>query len=292
MTAPPVIDHFGPLADAYTGFIFDLWGVVHNGVAPFPGVPEALRTLRRQGRPVVFLSTAPRRAAAVAGRLDALGVTRDLYDAVLSSGEVTFHELTTRADPAFAALGARARVIGLPDDRSVAEDVPGLTVVRDTADADFLLNIGPPPDPGVTVADYADLLADSAARGLPMVCANPDVEVRVGGDLVICAGALAARYEALGGRVIRRGKPDPAVYDACLARMGEAGHGRVLVVGDALPTDVRGAKAAGLDALLVAGGIHAERFLDATGAVRPEAVAAACAEEGLDPVAVTDAVRW
>ncbi len=136
------------------------------------------------------------------------------------------------------------------------------------------------------MAAFEDELRLCAAAGLRMLCANPDLEVIRGGERVICAGALAQRYQELGGEVRLLGKPDPAIYAPLLERLG-APRERVLAVGDALRTDIAGAKAAGIDSCWVLGGIHGEALDGDHAAVEAEAAAA-----GLAPVASVPAFRW
>src|SRR5262249_22760327 len=128
--------------------------------------------------------------------------------------------------------------------------------------ADFLLATGLA-SAAETVADYEPVLAEGAAHGRPMLCANPDLEVVRAGVREYCAGALAARYEALGGQVLYVGKPHPAVYRTCLRYVGPIAGSRILAVGDSLRTDVAGAAGVGIDSLFVLGGIHAEELAGA-----------------------------
>jgi HAD superfamily hydrolase (TIGR01459 family) len=93
-----------------------------------------------------------------------------------------------------------------------------------------------------------------------MVCANPDLVVIHAGRQEICAGALALRYEQLGGRVQYFGKPHPPIYRDCLVLLGISDRRRILAVGDSLRTDIAGANGAGIDGLLVLGGIHQEEL--------------------------------
>lgn len=276
---------FAALAAAYDGFILDLWGVIHDGVAPYPGAAECLAALRQAGKRVVLLSNAPRRAGAIQGQLRKMGIAASEYDGVMTSGEAAYLMLRDRPDPWYQALGRTVFHLGPERDRNVLH---GLDLdICDTPDgAGFMLNTGPddhlnPTDP----AAYDDVLRDCAARGLPMICANPDLEVIRGGVRVICAGTLAVRYLAMGGDVRSLGKPDPAIYAPVLAMLGVP-PARVLAVGDALRTDIAGAAAVGLDACWVLGGLHgAHRGGDA--AVTAEATAA-----GLFPVAAISHFVW
>src|SRR5712691_544195 len=115
-----------------------------------------------------------------------------------------------------------------------------------------------------------------------MVCANPDLGVIHDGKPALCAGALAEHYERVGGRVRWHGKPYPSVYGSCLALLGVADRRRLLAIGDSLRTDIAGAAAAGIDSLLIAGGVHAGEFT-ADGVLDPDRIAAALAASGTNP---------
>ena len=281
-----VLTGFAPLAARYDGFILDLWGVVHDGMAPYPGAIDMLKRLAAAGKPAVLLSNAPRRSAVAQQAMRAMGIADDLYSGILTSGEATHRMLRDRTDPFFAALGRRVYHLGPPRDRSVLEGLDLERVAR-PGQADFVLNTGPddersPTDP----AAYEDELRTCQAAGLPMVCANPDLEVVRGGALVICAGLLTLRYEALGGVTRWVGKPDAAVYATVLDMLGME-RTRVLAVGDSLRTDMAGAAGVGIDACWVLGGIHADEL---QGSATAAAVAAKLA--GLDPTAAVWAFKW
>ena len=284
-----LIEGMRGLAPDYDGFILDLWGVVHDGTAPFPGVLDCMERLIAAEKRVVLLSNAPRRADDVMRRIAQLGVPRGLYHGVMSSGEEAWQHLRARDDPFYAALGRRVLHIGSERDLEIREGL-GLDFVGTPDDADFILNTGPAGWED-TVADYAPVLAAARARDLPMVCANPDLVVIHNGRPALCAGALAEQYEAIGGRVRWHGKPYPSVYDSCLALLGIAERRRILAIGDSLRTDIAGAAAAGIDALLIAGGVHAAEFA-AGGALDQARIAAAVRESGTGPIAVAARFVW
>ena len=268
------------------GFVVDLWGVVHDGVAPLPGAAECLARIRAGGGRVVLLSNAPRRAAVAAEAMGRMGLGEALYDGILTSGEATHMMLRERTDPWFARLGRRVFHLGPERDRNVIE---GLDYVRVEApgEAEWVLNTGPDDHRNPTrLVEFEPVLEECAARSLPMVCANPDREVIRGGVRVLCAGALADRYRELGGVVRRVGKPDPAVYEPVLAMLGVARE-LVLAVGDALETDIAGAAAAGLASCWVLGGIHGERLKGDR-----QAAEAAARLAGLAPVATVPEFVW
>jgi HAD superfamily hydrolase (TIGR01459 family) len=225
-----------------------------------------------------------------------MGIPRALYDEVISSGEATWQALVDRDTETLGTLGPRCCHMGPPRDRSMLEGIP-YEGTDDVAAADFILATGLDWDED-NLDPYEARLETAAARGLPLICANPDLVVIRGGKRVLCAGAIAERYEALGGKVVYIGKPYPAIYRLCLARLGMTGRGmtdrkRVVAIGDALRTDIAGAEAAGIDAVLVTGGVHAEELGIAHGDHPDMAqVERLCRAAGVMPTAAIPAFRW
>jgi HAD superfamily hydrolase (TIGR01459 family) len=284
-----LIDGIRALAPDYDGVILDLWGVVHDGTAPFPGVLDCMGRLIEAKKRVVLLSNAPRRSDDVVRRIAKIGVPEGLYHGVMSSGEEAWQHLARRDDPFYAGLGRRALHIGSERDLEIREGL-GLDFVETPAEADFILNTGPA-EWEDTIADYAPVFSAARERDLPMVCANPDLVVIHNGRPALCAGALAEEYERIGGRVRWHGKPYPSVYDSCLALMGIAERRRILAIGDSLRTDIAGAAGAGIDALLIAGGVHASDFI-ADGALDHDRIAAAIRRSGTNPIAIAARFVW
>jgi HAD superfamily hydrolase (TIGR01459 family) len=291
---PTAIDGLAGIADRYDAFIIDLWGVVHNGKQPYPGVLDCFRALRGAGKHTLLLSNAPRRAHAALPRLAELGVVRALFDDILTSGEDTWLALRTRgradAAPFYRDLGRRCYLFGAARDLSMFEDVD-IERVADLAAAEFILctnlfTVGARPE------DHEADLRQAAARGLPMICANPDLVVVHGDNLEYCAGAVAELYEKLGGRVAYHGKPHAPVYARARAILGGAPSARTLCIGDSLRTDIAGANGAGLDSLLVVGGIHRDEFVGPDGRVDPARIAAASAAAKAWPTFIAPGFVW
>jgi HAD superfamily hydrolase (TIGR01459 family) len=285
-----ILDGIAPLAGRYDGFVLDLWGVVHDGRRPYPGVVDALERLRAAGKRIVFLSNAPRRAWVVEKQLAGMGIGKGThYDSVVTSGELVWRHLAQRSEPFFAKLGRAVFHIGPDRDHSVIEGLD-LPFVETPAQADFLLNTGPDPLRGPKSVDpYEATLAACRARGLPMICANPDLAVMVAGERLICAGALAERYRELGGEVADIGKPDPGVYPPVLEALGVARRERVLAIGDSPHTDLAGAQAAGLDALWALTGLAAHAHGEDPS---PALLRKALEEHRVEPVAAVRGLRW
>lgn len=245
------------IADRFDGLIVDLWGVIHDGAQPLPGAVDTLERLAAAGKPVCLLSNAPRRADHLAGRLREMGVPDGAYAHLLSSGEATYLALRDRPDAVHRALGERCYMMGPDYNAGIMPDGHGVTVVHSLADADFVL-VTAWGGTGSPLEGYDADLRAMLDRGMTMVCGNPDLEVIQNGERHFCAGAIGARYAAMGGCVIYHGKPHAGVYDACLAMLGIADRTRVAGVGDSFTTDVPGARAAGIAAVFVADGIHGE----------------------------------
>jgi HAD superfamily hydrolase (TIGR01459 family) len=286
-----LVPGIGALAASYDGFILDLWGVIHDGVAPLPGALDCLAALKAAGKRILFLSNAPRRAEDVVRRITRIGVPRALYDAVFSSGEEAWQCLSRRDDPFYARLGRCCLHIGSERDREMRDGLD-LDFVETPEDADFILNTGPAGWHD-RIEDYEEVLRRAFRRDLPMVCANPDLVVMHGGELTLCAGALAERYEAWGGWVRWHGKPHPSVYDTSIHLLGVSSRSRVLAVGDSVRTDIAGAEGAGIDSLLIAGGIHAKEWgAEGEGPLDLAAIAAALERGPYRPVGVARRFCW
>jgi HAD superfamily hydrolase (TIGR01459 family) len=284
-----LFDGMRALAPEYDGVILDLWGVVHDGTAPFPGVLDCMERLIGADKRLILLSNAPRRSDDVIRRIARIGVPERLYHAVMSSGEEAWQSLKRRSEPFYAALGRRCLHIGSERDLEIREGLD-LTFVDAPAEADFILNTGPA-EWEDTIEDYAAVLRAALDRGVPMVCANPDLVVIHDGKPALCAGALAEEYERLGGRVRWHGKPYPSVYDSCLGLLGISDRRRILAIGDSLRTDIAGAAGAGIASLLITGGIHAAEFGNGDG-IDLNRVGAAVEKSGTNPIGVLARFVW
>ena len=285
---PPFTPHFATLARGYDVALCDVWGVVHNGAAATSEACDALARFRKQGGTVVLITNAPRPGEIVARTtLDRLGVPRAAYDGIVSSGDVTRALIAARAGAPVFHIGPE-RDLGLFD----GLDAP----LAPLEDADYTVCSGLIDDTVETPQDYQDLIARMRARSLAMICANPDVVVERGDQLVYCAGAIADLYAAAGGDVVFAGKPYRPIYEQALA-LAEAARGkrvehhRVLAIGDSVRTDVKGAAAFGIDCLFVIAGIHAEEL---GGRSDPDAAALAgiFAAAGVTPKAVMRHLSW
>ncbi|MFC3073866.1 TIGR01459 family HAD-type hydrolase [Shinella pollutisoli] len=251
------IRSFAEIAGRYDVVLCDVWGVLHNGVEAFAAASEALAAARAAGLTVVLITNSPRPYPGVKVQIRGLGVPDEAYDRIVTSGDVT---------RALIAEGPRKiRFIGADRDYPLLDGLDVTPVDMEAAEA--VVCAGLRDDEAETAEDYRTELAALAARGLPFVCANPDLVVERGHRLIPCAGAIAALYEELGGRTAIAGKPHRPIYEKSIAEArevrGDFDLARVIAVGDGMPTDVRGAEALGLDVLYISGGIHAREYVEA-----------------------------
>ena len=288
MQSVTMISGLAEIAEAYDGIICDVWGVLHNGVVGYPDAAKALARFRDGGRrPVVLLTNAPRPSFAIEAMLTRFHIPSEAFDAIITSGDVMHTLLKGEgARPAFH--------IGPTRDLSLFEGLTMPLVAEDAAD--FVVCTGLFDDETEGPDDYRPVLGRAIDRGLPLYCANPDIVVERGDRLIYCAGAIAQLYEEMGGAVTVVGKPHKAVYDVAIETLGElAGEPlarqRLLAIGDAFPTDVKGAWGQGIDVLMVTAGIHAADFGPAD-QPDPRLVAKRAAIEGVTIRAAMPRLAW
>lgn len=253
---PPRIAGLSEIVGDYRFILCDAWGVLHNGLRAYDVAVDALRRARGAGKRVLIVTNAPRPRSRVLDLFTRLGVDHDAFDDIVTSGDVAHEHFAGRPRLKVHHLG--------PDrDRPIYDGTEVVLVSED--DAELISCTGLLNDEVETPDDYADALARWKVRGIPMLCANPDKVVERGHKLVWCAGAIAERYEEMGGAVVSLGKPHAPIFDASLQRFRAMSGERVakeavLVIGDSLETDLRGAAGAGIDALFVTAGIHSDAY--------------------------------
>ncbi|CCD99491.1 TIGR01459 family HAD-type hydrolase [Bradyrhizobium sp. STM 3809] len=248
------ISGLSAIADRFDHVLLDQWGTLHDGRMVFPAAHDCLERLRAAGKQTLVLSNSGKRARPNAARLAQLGLPRATYDGILTSGEVTWTGLRDRTRAPFTDCGHACFLITRGGDCSLIDGLD-LVVVNDTRDADFILLGGL--DEDVAEPDlWRDHFARAADRQVPMICANPDLMMFGASGLVPAPGTLARAYEWLGGAVSFVGKPHPPIFAAALEQLGHPDPHRVLMIGDSLDHDVAGARAMGMQTLLLADGVH------------------------------------
>lgn len=284
--SPAIVERCGPLLAGYDILLCDVWGVVHDGRRAFDEANAALTSFRGRGGTVILVSNAPTPASNVARVLDDKGVAREAWDAIVSSGDLALDHVRAKGWRRLHHIGPERR------DRAFFEALPGPSVAISEAEA--MACTGLVDDRSETAEDYRERLEVALSRGLPLVCANPDLVVHVGPDLLPCAGAIGALYEAMGGEVFWAGKPFPIAYDRALAvasrlRSRPVERRRVLAIGDSIRTDLAAAASAGVDALFIVTGIHRDECV-VEGKLSAEGLAMLFAGDGPGAVAAATAL--
>ena len=256
----------------YSVILCDIWGVVHDGVNLYPNATDRLCQWRHDGRQVILITNAPRTADSVEAQLARIGLPRECWDGLATSGEAGIAAIRDLAHP--------TGFLGTDQDRSILKE-HGLAFVEDGFTDIAVTGLD---GERTSVEDYRRQLEALAARDVMFHCFNPDRVVVRGGVPEPCAGALADVYEGLGGRVEWYGKPFHSIYDYAMSLAGHPPREAVLVVGDALVTDMLGAAQQGFDAVFVQGGIHASEPF-------PDDFAAQYGLGDWSPVAVVDSLR-
>lgn len=255
------------LAPDYDAILSDVWGVLHNSVVPHPEACDALVRYRAGGGRVVLITNAPLTSPPIIKRLDEIGVPREAYDAIVSSGDVTRHLLEEYR-------GQTIHYVGPPGAHDSLFE--GLDLTLGTAEEASVVVVTDPEFEADTPDMYRDRMKLWLSRNLPLIAANPDHVVEHGDRIVYRGGAIADIYATSGGRVAMAGKPHPPIYAEAL-RLAEQAAGRsldksrVLAIGDAVRTDALGAANFGIDFMFITGSIHAEE-LDAFDTPDPAAV--------------------
>lgn len=281
----PIITSIAPLAEGRTAWLVDIWGVMHNGAAPYLQAAEACAEFRERGGTVLLLSNAPRPAVFVVEQLDRIGVPRNAYDCVLTSGDAS-REMIRRA----AADGRSIGHIGPDRDRGLFEGAGEPVPLQQ---AQTVVCSGLFDDERETPETYIEILALLKKRGADMICANPDLTVERAGRIVYCAGALAQAFEQMGGTVAYAGKPYLPVYKMAfeeIEKLREAPveRSRVLAIGDGVGTDIAGAAAAQVDSVYVASGVHA----GPGGRIDEATLAQIFAAVACKPIAAMNGLAW
>jgi HAD superfamily hydrolase (TIGR01450 family) len=261
-----IIASLAEIGGGYDAVFCDLWGCLHNGRRPFPAAVAALQGFRQTGGSVVLLTNAPRPKSSVVAQLDGMGVPRDAWDEVVTSGDAAQFALLA------GAVGRRVFHIGAEKDEAFFTDFaadlaefgkgqPPIARVP-LREAEGIVCTGLRDDLVETPADYRAELLLGKTLGLPMLCANPDIVVDYGDKRLWCAGALARDFETMGGRALYFGKPHPPIYDLACRRLAalRKGEPQILCIGDGIATDIQGGMAEGLDTLFITGGIDAAAF--------------------------------
>jgi len=242
------------LIDDYDLFLFDQWGVIHDGKNIFPKAEEIFLHLQNLKKQVVIISNSGKKSSDNISRMKKLGAKNTLNVPLITSGDVC-RDLLVNKKNYFKNFGDRYFV--------VATEYPLLSEtqyqqVHSLEKSDFLLLCT------TTNFDEYDLIDNIFNQAinlkLPLVCSNPDVLGISGEDVHPSTGDLAIKYKKMGGKTHIIGKPGDEIFDFALNRTG-IDKIKTLMIGDSLFNDIYGANQFNIDSLLITSGIHKKDFL-------------------------------
>lgn len=239
------------IEDKYDVFLIDLWGVIHNGIELFQHVKLTLNRLKEKKKMIIFVTNAPRRSYVIEEQLQNFGLNKNYYDFISSSGEITWLNVREKF------MNKNCYLIGPPRDYHLIDGL-NLNLIDNhlSSDVDIIINTGPWGDSDC-IENYTEILKNLVRFNPIMICSNPDKIVIRGKNFMICAGLLAEFYEKIGGRVEYYGKPYNQIYQFCYEKIKKK-NPKILIIGDSLDNDIKGANLQKIDSLLITDGIHRE----------------------------------
>lgn len=288
-----IIDNLAEISDKYEALFCDLWGCLHDGVRPYPQAVAALSEYRARGGIVVLLTNAPRHRKSVEKQLSNMGLPRDCWDVIASSGDAA------RTAMYRGVVGQKVWFMGEKHDLSFFDPMqavadPVAIEQVELAQAEGIICCGPF-DPLAPIDELRPQLLLAKTRGLKLLCANPDLVVDRGEKREYCAGAIAALYSEMGGESLYFGKPHPPIYDLARARLAELDRqvpdSRILAIGDGISTDIAGAMGEDIDSLFITGGLAASETGTGAQGPDPEATNAFIAKHMTSPSYVAGWLR-
>jgi HAD superfamily hydrolase (TIGR01459 family) len=227
----------------YDIFFIDLWGVVHNGIKLYDNAINTLNRITEIKKKYVLLTNAPRPNQTVKNFLIKMGMDKNIFDNVYTSGQAALNYLKkNHSDDDFYHIGP-------PRDFDLFQESKSKKK-QNIKDSNYLLCTGLFEEHEQDLNYYKELFKNFTSK--KMICTNPDLIVDRGEKRELCAGSVAMVFEKIGGNVIYFGKPFPEVYNQSIDHKSK----RVLSIGDNLNTDIKGANNLNYDALIISNGIH------------------------------------
>jgi HAD superfamily hydrolase (TIGR01459 family) len=254
-----ICEGISDISDSYSGFLIDQWGTLHDGQKPYDGVIETLQMLKDRKKQIIIVSNSGQRETQNRDRLTDMGFNESLFDHVVTSAEVTWKMLTRQDIDELSDIGSKCLLLTRNGNKSILNDTD-IKTVETVDEADFILLAGSDAPEKLFENYYDPILKAASRKRLKLVCANPEMKVTIDGTHYLGSGDIAKRYTEFGGVVTYIGKPFPYIYQHAISLFQDVLPSQMIMIGDSLAHDVRGAQLVGLDSALVANGVHAGSF--------------------------------
>ena len=241
-----VIDNFDTVIIGFSGVLSDGGGVKVDAV-------NALINMKKIGKNIVLVSNSPLRVAALAKILHDNRVPLAVFDSMITAGEILHYRLKYRIGE-LSGIGSSFYILGDKSDLGVFAGLD-FKPVDNLARADFLY-MASAASPDDLMDKYLPDLQHAVSLNIPLLCVGNDTSTYKDGKVCLEPGAVAEQYAVLGGRILTLGKPDAKILAYALDGIEHVDLSRTLMIGDNVPTDIKGANLLGISAALVSKGVH------------------------------------
>ena len=160
------ISSFKDLVDKYDYFLFDQWGVLHNGQKKFKKAEECLNLLIDRNKKVVLISNSSLPSKISISNLKRIGISESLYSYCVTSGQIALDNLKKDI---YKKFGNKCFPLRLSKEKIKYFN---LHIEKNASKANFgmIADI----EAGLSVLDFAGLLDNLIKNNLPLLCSNPD----------------------------------------------------------------------------------------------------------------------
>lgn len=252
------IDSIEELFDKYENYIFDIWGVIHNGERLYDGVLEVFDKLKKANKNYFFISNAPRPKHVIWKKFKEISLEVD-EDLITTSGDYFLFEHHKTNSKVFSKIHDKALVLGEETNHDLLKGI-SFNRAKTLEDAQYLLLLMFANNKE-DLKKYDDVFEQAIKLNLTAACPNPDKIVIANHNIRYPAGSFAKRYEDLGGEVQYFGKPYVDIYSYVFHKF-DLNPSKTIMIGDSMETDIKGAYNSKIDSLLIQTGIYFDKDID------------------------------
>ncbi|MBA4249332.1 MAG: TIGR01459 family HAD-type hydrolase [Candidatus Puniceispirillum sp.] len=243
------------ILESFDVFIFDIWGVIHNGKKVYRGIIDKFKLLKKHNKTIIIASNSPRPSSTIKKVLESKGLDSSLYDYLITSGEVFLHDINLNKCP-YIDIRRKPKALLVDENIDDVNDELVLLIhekfhiVEQIEEADVLIALTITKNKKIFEEKYTHITDCALHKNIPFYCVNADIVVYEKEEPIIRPGYWAGIYNQLGGHVIYYGKPHHKIYEY-IFELISAHKDRILMIGDSLDTDILGAHKMEIQSALV-----------------------------------------